>query len=70
MSERRKMLLRIITNDFVAGIVYEKRGIHLWVPVRAAPVLVWALQHRTSKQMGQFLKGPGKRAGWEWEWVI
>lgn len=64
----RQRLLRITTSYFVAGVVYEKRT-PVWVPIRAAPILAWVLSHESHKELEVFLKGPGKRKGWEWEWL-
>ena len=64
-------LLRVSNAYFVAGIVYEKvaKGPSLWIPVRAAPILKWALYHDDASQMATFLKGPAKQKGWSWEWL-
>ena len=69
MNDPQLKLLRVTTSHFVAGAVFEKKPLGMWKCVKAAPILGWMKGHDDHVGVAKFLKGPGKKNGWRYEWL-
>jgi len=66
MKERT---LRVTAKNLCAGAVFAEVEPGRWKAVRAAPILGWMLAHESHEGIATFLKGPGRRNGWRYEWL-
>ena len=53
-------------DGFVAGAVVRREGPH-WRWVTTAPIIRW-FQRQSVANIGKFLNGAAKRAGWTYTW--